>query len=340
MRGLDLGKLPNEDLKRLLGCIKKDSRVVVQPQLGFDSGVHRIDGDRYLVVSTDPCIGVPEDWFGWLLINYVASDIALFGAKMEYCTVNLLGPQTAETKVFQRAMEQACGAADELGATIVTGHTGKYDGLSTLVGVCTGYGHVVDKDRLRTPADAQPEDSIICIKHVGLETVVNLALTHRALAERLFGAEKTEELAGLVSMQSCVKEATLLTEIEGVHAMHDATEGGLVAALNELGEASGVGFKVEWDKLLIPREVQVLRETFRLSDMQVLSMSSTGTVLAAVSPEAEDEVMKVLRRKGVEASIVGCFTGDRSRFLVRKGRDGRFPEEADDPYARLVSQTS
>ena len=101
-----MGKLPNEDLKRLLGCIKKDSKVLVPPQLGFDSGVHRIDGDRYLVVSTDPCIGVPDDWFGWLLINYVASDIALFGAKMEYCTVNLLGPQTAETKVFQRAQHE------------------------------------------------------------------------------------------------------------------------------------------------------------------------------------------------------------------------------------------
>ena len=85
-----MGKLSNKDLKKLLNCIKKDQRVVVSPQLGFDAGVHRLDNDRYLVVSTDPCIGVPEEWFGWLLINYVASDVALFGAKMEFCTVNLL----------------------------------------------------------------------------------------------------------------------------------------------------------------------------------------------------------------------------------------------------------
>ena len=62
-----MGKLPNEDL-----CIKEDSRVVVSPQLGFDSGVHLTNGDKYLVVSTDPCIGVPEEWFGWLMINYIA----------------------------------------------------------------------------------------------------------------------------------------------------------------------------------------------------------------------------------------------------------------------------
>ena len=44
-----------------------------------------------------------------------------------------------------------------------------------------------------------------------------------------------------VYMQSCVKEALELAEIEGVHAMHDATEGGFVAALNELAQASKLG---------------------------------------------------------------------------------------------------
>ena len=235
-----MGKLATKDLKKLLSYIKKDPKVLVPPQPGFDSGVHLIDGDRYLVVSTDPCIGVPDEWFGWLLVNYVASDVALFGAKMEYCTINLLGSPTTEAEVFQKIMEQACSAANELDITVVTGHTGTYSGLSTVVGVCTGYGYV-DKERLRTPAGAQPEDYVMCIKPVGLETVVNFALAHRALAGELFGVEKTRELAGLVAMQSCVKEAMLLVEIEGVHAMHDATEGGLAAALNEVARSAASG---------------------------------------------------------------------------------------------------
>jgi hydrogenase maturation factor len=332
-----VGKLPKGDLKRLLRCIKKDPKVVVAPQLGFDSGVHQIDGDRYLVVSTDPCIGVPDDWFGWLLINYVASDIALFGAKMEYCTINLLGPPTTDAEVFQRVMEQACNAANELDVAIVTGHTGTYNGLATLVGVCTGYGHV-DKKMLKTPADAHPEDCVMCIKPVGLETAVNFALAHRALAEKLFGVEKARELVKLVTLQSCVKEAMLLAETEGVNAMHDATEGGVTAALNEMAEAAGVGFKVEWKKLPIPKEVQILRDQYRLSDMQVLSISSTGTILAAVSPEAKDEVEKILRQNSVEANVIGFFTKDLRRLLVKNGKEKPFPKEADDPYTRLLSQ--
>ena len=332
-----MGKLLNEDLRKLLGCIRKDPRVVVSPQLGFDSGVHLIGENKYLVVSTDPCIGVPEEWFGWFLINYVASDNALFGAKTEFCTISLLGSPSTEPVVFRNVMRQACDAANELGITIVAGHTGTYTGLSTIVGVCTGYGHV-DRDRLITPGDVKPGDHLVCIKPIGLEIAVNFALTHGALAEKLFGVQRTRELAKLVTMQSCVKEALLLAEIEGVHAMHDATEGGLTAALNEMAEASDVGFNFVWEKLLVPEDVHVLREFYQLSDAQVLSMSSTGTFLAAVSPAARDKVENVLYQNNIEARFLGSFTKDMRRILVKNGEETLFPREADDPYARFVSE--
>lgn len=73
-----MGKLPPEELKSLLSCIRKDTRVIVPPKIGYDSGVHIFNG-KYLVVATDPCIGVPKEWFGYLLVNYAASDVALSG---------------------------------------------------------------------------------------------------------------------------------------------------------------------------------------------------------------------------------------------------------------------
>lgn len=332
-----MGKLPNEDLKRLLGCIKENPKVVVKPQFGFDSGVHMFNDNEneYLVVSTDPCIGVPEEWFGWLLIHYVASDVALFGAKTEFCTINLLGPPTTKPPVFHKIMKQACGAADELGISIVTGHTATYNGVSTLVGVCTGYGHI-NKDKLITPAGAKPNDSIVCIKPAGLETVVNFVLAHEVVAKKLFGSERTKELKKLVPLQSCVKEAMQLAGIEGVHAMHDATEGGVVAALNELAEASNVGFRVDWGSFLFPKEVQVLRDKYGLSDVQVLSLSSTGTVLAAVSSDAVNKIEAVMEEIGVDVRFVGRFTKELGRILVKDGKEQVFPCVADDPYAQLV----
>jgi len=330
-----MGKLSTENLKKLLSCIKKDSRVVVPPLPGFDSGVHLID-DKYLVVSTDPCIGVPQKWFGWLLIHYTASDVALFGAKPEFCTINLLGSPSTTPETFYEIMNQACEAANELKIAVVTGHTGTYEGLSTLVGVCTAYG-TVSKDRLITPSGAKPGNYILCTKPIGLEIVVNFALTHKALAERLFGIQRTRELTELISLQSCVKEALLLAEIDGVHAMHDATEGGLTAALNEMTEASKVGFKIEADKIQISNEIYMLKKCFCLSDEQILSMSSTGTILAAVSPEAKDKVEEALRRNDVEVSILGVFTKNVRRILLKNGKETLFPKRADDPYERILS---
>jgi len=90
--------------------------------------------------------------------------------------------------------------------------------------------------------------------------------------------------------------------------MHDATEGGLTAALNEMAEASNVGFKTELEKFQIPKEVNILQRYFNLSDEQVLSMSSTGTILAAIDAKAKDKVKAKLRQQGIKASYVGKFT--------------------------------
>lgn len=330
-----MGKLGLDELQKLLSCIKRDPRVIVPPFPGFDSGVHLL-GDKYMVVSTDPCIGVPREWFGWLLINYAASDVALFGAKPEFCTINLLAPSSAEPQVLQVAMEQACSAADELGIAIVTGHTGMYTGLSELVGVCTAYGPV-EKHQLITPANAKAEDLILCTKQIGLEILANFSLTHKALAQRLFGAAQAEKLSGLMRMQSCVREALQLAKTGFVHAMHDATEGGLVAALNEIAIASDLGFNVVFEKIPISPEVRKLQDTFQLSDEQVLSMSSTGLVIAAVDAQAKELVEKVLRENGLFASFLGVFTKSKNRILIRNGKATPFPQVAVDPYERILS---
>lgn len=330
-----MGKLGTEELKKILSCIKKDRRVIVPPSPGFDSGVHILNG-KCLVVSTDPCIGVPEEWFGWFLIHYAASDVALFGAKPEYCAINLLGAPSTKPETFYEIMEQACRTVEDLGMAIVTGHTGKYQGLSNLVGVCTAYGWV-SKEKLITPGNAKPGDLILCVKPLGLEVAVNFALTHKALAERFFGAEQAARLKILVTMQSCVKEALFLAEIGGVHAMHDVTEGGLTAALNEMAEASHVGFRVEFEKLAFAKEAYVLKDWFKLSELQMLSMSSTGTFLAAVSPKAKEETQETLKRNGVEAHFIGHFTKDKRRVMVKNGKETVFPEKAEDPYERILS---
>ena len=330
-----MGKLRNKELKKLLACIRKDPRVVVPPAIGYDAGVHLM-GDKYIVVSTDPCIDVPEEWFGWLLINYAASDVALFGAKPEFCTVNLLAPLTMKPSAFQTIMRQVCGAADELNMAIVRGHTGTYDGLSKTLGVCTAYGTVA-KEKVITPGNAKAGDLVMCTKAVGFETLINFSLTHKAFAKRLFGTQEAEQLMKLVKMESCVSEALSLAEIGDVHALHDATEGGLTNALNEVAEASSLGFRIEFEELPIPPEMNALQKEFGLSLEQALSTSSTGMVVAAVEKQAQSIVEETLRKLGSPASFIGTFTKSKDRVLMWSSGSTSFPRVADDPYGRILS---
>jgi hydrogenase expression/formation protein HypE len=330
-----MGKLAKEDLEKFLGCIRKDPRVLVPPLPGYDAGVHFMR-DKCMVVSTDPCVDVPIEWFGWLLVHYAASDVAVFGAKPEYCTINLLGPASTKPEVFQNVMEQVCSAAEKLTMVVVTGHTGVYEGVSQLIGVCTAYG-TVTKEKLIMPGNAKAGDLILCTKSLGLEVLINFSYMHEVLAQRLFGAQQTEKLAQLVEQQSCVKEALQLAEVGGVNAMHDATEGGLVASLNEVADASEVGFRVESDKVPISREAWTLRDHFKLTLDEVLSMSSTGTILAAVDLEAKGKVEEALRRSGVSYSFVGEFTESEDRVLAKSDGDTAFPQVAQDPYSRILS---
>lgn len=332
-----MGKLATNDLKKLLSCIKKDPRVLVPPQVGYDAGVHRI-GENYLAVATDPCMGVPEELFGYLLVNYAASDVSLFGAKPEFCTITLLGPRPTAPEKFQQIMKETCKAADELGIAIVRGHTGMYDSLLEMIGVCTTYG-IVTPEKLITPGNAKPEDLLLCTKPIGLETAVNFSLTFKARAQQLFGVKQIEKLGKLVHMQSCVKEALHLADAGGVHAMHDATEGGVMTALNELAEASRVGFKVDWAKMPFCPEAQMLQKSFGLSDVQLLSMSSTGTILAAVDPNAKEKIEQILRKNGFQYGFIGEFTKNKKRILVKDIRESPFPSVSDDPYTMILSGT-
>ncbi len=328
-----MGKLSNQELQKLLNCIKKDDRVVVPPMIGYDAGVHRL-GDKLLVVSTDPCTGVPREWFGWLLINYAASDLSLFGAKPQFCTINLLGPRPTDPTVFQDIMKQTCAAANEHRIAIVRGHTGMYDSLNDLMGVCTVYG-TVEPEKLLTPGNAKAGDLILCTKPVGIETLTNLALTHPKTARKLFGEEKTRQLSGMIKMQSCVKEAQQLADAGCVDAMHDATEGGFITGLNELSDASKVGIKVIWENIPIPKEALVLKEQLNLSDEQVLALSSTGTILAAVPPRVKQRTVEVLKQNGLTAHFIGEFTENQERLLVKSGKETAFTASAEDVYTRL-----
>ncbi|WP_455367821.1 AIR synthase-related protein [[Eubacterium] cellulosolvens] len=329
-----MGKFASKKLSEIIRCIKPSEKIIVPPRAGCDAGVYEFDRDRYMVVSTDPCTGVPFDWFGWLLIHYSASDVALFGARPALASINLLGPPRSSHLAYKRIMDQACKAAKDLEIDIITGHTGNYPALSQIIGVCTVQGFV-KKENLITPVGSQPGDHILMIKPLGLETLTNFSLTHREASKKLLGLKATRYLRSMVRHQTCVGEALLLSKFIGVHALHDITEGGLVAALNEMADTSNLGFQINYENLPVIKEVKLLQKHFKLTMLELLSLSSTGSVLASLSFDIKDKIIEALLKKGFLCADIGKFTSTKARYINTGKKRINFYSEAKDPYAKI-----
>jgi hydrogenase maturation factor len=119
--------------------------------------------------------------------------------------------------------------------------------------------------------------------------------------------------------------------------MHDATEGGFIAALNELAGASEVGFVVDWERITVPQEALALKKHFGLSNDQLLAISSTGTILGAIKPQAKETVEATLQKLGSDAAFIGKFTQSKEKMIVRGGKETAFPAQADDPYTAIMT---
>lgn len=118
--------------------------------------------------------------------------------------------------------------------------------------------------------------------------------------------------------------------------MHDATEGGFVSALNEIADASKIGFSIDFAELLILPELRKLAEHFELGWRQILSTSSTGTLLAAVSPSHLEKVADNLSKLKLSNKVAGVFVEGNRRTIKLDGKEIDFPEVADDPYVEIL----
>jgi len=333
-----VGKFSDKELQEIIACIASDSEVLVPPRPGFDAGVFDLDDKRCVVIATDPCIGVPETWFGWFLVHFACSDVALFGIPPRFCSVNLLAPTNTSKDLFKRIMAQVCTATEDLGVSVVTGHSGTYNGISELTGTCTAIGLGL-KDDLITPAGARPGDKIFITKNLGLEVLINYSFFKESEAIELFGSSKVQAFQNMIEMQSCVRDALTIARSKAVPAMKDITEGGFITALNELADASNLGFRVFQEKLPISEELHTLANSYNLTNNQILGISSTGVIMGAIDPMREKDFLEYLQSNGLEVTTIGEFIEPETCLLIdRSGVETPFPRGNFDPYALILAE--
>jgi hydrogenase expression/formation protein HypE len=240
--------------------------------------------------------------------------------------------------------------ASALGVSILTGHTARYAECSyPWVGAATAMA-VGDHDDVVRPDGARPGDALVistgpAAEVAGLFATLfgdRLGLDDATLAtarDRLADVETVRdaraaveagragagvtapddpgERAGVTAPDDSGEGAGVTApddpgEGADVTAMHDATECGIQGALVEMARGAGVRFDVE--RAAVPVADGVAAVCAAL-DVEPWHVTSSGTLVIAVAPDAAARVVEALRARDTPAAVVGSVAAGEGVYV-------------------------
>ena len=311
---LNVGKLPYYLLEKYVfkRTGAQSSRVLVGPGVGEDAAV--VDfGDRLLVFHSDPITGAVEN-LGFLAVNVAANDVASKGADPLWASITLLLSEGLDEGRLDELTEQLHETALELGISIVGGHTEVVYDLTRPIVVVTVVGEA-EKEKFKTTGGAQVGDAILMTKGAALEGTAIVASEFEFLLSKCLGKDVVQRAKQFLKEVSVLKEAKIARELPEVHAMHDATEGGILCAVQEMALASGLGAEVYEHKIIVRRETKSI---FSFIGADPLKAVSSGSLIIAVDPSAVELLRAKLNSAGIECEEIGKFVERSEGFKLVK----------------------
>lgn len=333
---LQVGKIPHELLERIIrSSPTQGPRVLLGPGVGLDSAVLEF-GETCLILKTEP-ITFASDNIGWYAVQIAANDIATTGAVPSWAMFSVLLPEGSTTEESLTAItDQLSTACRTAGITVVGGHTEITHGLDRPIIVTSLLGEV-PRDKLITPAQAQPGDALLLTKGVPIEAVAILArefphvLEEHLNEDELLTAQNYLYNPGI----SVLKDAQTALRAGKITAMHDPTEGGIATALWELAQASQKTLLVAPDRIPIAPLSARICEIFGLDPLGTIA---SGSLLLAVDPDSTQAVISALKAEGIEAAVIGTVMTGAPAVLTTGGKSDRLARFDRDEIGRVYEK--
>lgn len=314
-----------------LGAERED--VTLWPDHGVDFGAIDVDGTA-VVMATDPLFIMPSLGFeraAWFAFHILMSDVAVSGLHPSHLSIDFNLPPEITDEEFETVWTTIDAEATELGVSVVTGHTARYEGCNyPMVGGGTTIA-VGDHDDLIRPDGAQVGDRIVITNGPAIEATGLLSIQFDSfMREELDGATVDRANERFYDM-SPVRDALTAAGAGPVTAMHDATEGGVYGGLYEFARAADVGLDI--DRSAIPVAPGVT-ETCSFFDIDPWAAISEGTLIASVRPAGVDSVLEALDAADIPAAAVGTVKEGNS--VVVDGEPVEHP--GDDPFWEAMAE--
>jgi selenide, water dikinase len=286
-----------------------------------DAAVYRVNDTQAIVATTDffmPIVDDPYD-FGAIAATNAISDVYAMGATPLFALA-LVGMPVDRLPVdtIRRILEGGEAVCRIAGIPVAGGHT--IDSVEPIYGlVAIG---LVDPRHLKRNAGAQPGDVLILGKPLGV------GIYSAALKKERLPADAYRVLIDHATKLNTPGIA--LGRMDGVHALTDVTGFGLLGHLLEMCRASGASAALDLARVPLLPSARDLADAgmvtgasgrnwagygadveldagVRDTDRALLTDPQTsGGLLVACAPDAQDAVLRVFREQGFErAAVIG-----------------------------------
>ena len=288
---------------------------IIQPSVEEMCAAIRIEEDEQVVFTNTSLFGDEKD-LAVFAMAHVLNDLWTRGAEPIGVNISILLPPHAYESRLKSMISYAEEVAEGQRIQILNAKAEVSPVLSKSLVTVFGIGKEKKEGLLQSSMGMAGQD-VVLTNWIGLEGMLRILrekkeeLSKRFVPAFLHQIEEQQQylLAG---------DGLRIAKEFGVSAMHQITEGGILAALWNLTEASGTGIDVDLKKIAIKQETIEVCEHFHLNPYQ---MTSAGSILL-VTHDGEGLVSR-LEKNGKKATVIGRLT-DRNEKVIWNDTEKRF----------------
>ena len=280
-----------------------------------DSAVFDLSGrlafttDSYVVSP----IFFPGGDIGKLAVCGTVNDLSMSGAAPLYLSLSFIIEEGLTLGELKKVVASVKAAAEEAGVKVVTGDTKVVNrGSADKLFINTAGIGVIPPDVDISGANAKAGDKIILSGTIGDHGIA--VMSQREGLK--FSVPVHSDCAPLNKLVSDMLQAS-----RHIHCLRDPTRGGLATTLNEFARQSGIGIRIEEDKIPIHDGV---RGACELLGFDPLYVANEGKLVAVVPPDDAQKILTKMKRNkyGADSAVIGEVTADHKGRVILKTRLG------------------
>lgn len=242
------------------------------------------------------------------------------GKKPHFASVTITMPEKMREIKLKEISLNLKEVAQKLGISIIDGHTETVALIEYPIVTVTLFAREHDVLSEWKPSIVKPGYEIIMTKWMAMSGSAKLASKFYKELSLKYPNFIMDDAKALEQFYSIESEAAVAIKSGAIY-MNDCSDGGIFAALWQLGKINGAGLEVNLKEIPVRQETIEICEFF---DINPYKLRSDGSLLI-VTDNAE-KMIENLEKENIKASKIGYITDGIDRVIL-SGDDRRFLEE-------------